>query len=65
MADRFFSVQVGQHNPHQVTEGAATSGQQVELRINDTAYASKSAVILSVEALLNFLKTSRETSPIA
>lgn len=65
MADRFYSVNLGQQNPHQVTEGAATSGQQIELRVNDTAYATKSAVILGIEALLNYLKTSRETSPIA
>lgn len=64
MADRFYSVIKGEHFPHQVTEGAATSGEAIELRVNDTIYTNKIDVILSLRAILAFLET-RETSPIA
>lgn len=65
MADRFYSVVKGEHNPWQVTEGASTSSEAVELRVNDSIYANKIDVILGVEALLLYLKSARETSPIA
>jgi len=53
--------------PSQVVEGAATggAGATVELRVNDTVYANKINVILAVENLLNYLRSSKETSPIA
>lgn len=65
MADRFYSVIKGEHLPFQVTEGAATSAEAVELRVNDSIYTSKMDVILAVNALLLYLKSSKETSPIA
>lgn len=64
MADRFYSVVRGEQLPVQVTEGAATSSEAIELRINDTVYANKIDVLLGVRALLNYLET-RETTPIA
>lgn len=64
MADRFYSVVRGEQLPVQVTEGAATSAEAIELRINDTVYANKIDVLLGVRALLNYLET-RETTPIA
>lgn len=64
MADRFYSVVRGEQLPVQVTEGASTSSEAIELRINDTVYANKIDVILGVRALLNYLET-RETTPIA
>jgi len=64
MADRFYSVIKGEHFPHQVTEGAATSGEAIELRINDTVYANKIDTILALKAIQGFLEV-RETSPIA
>lgn len=64
MADRFYSVVKGEYFPHQVTEGAATSAEAIELRVNDTIYTTKLDVILGVEALLRYLK-AKETSPIA
>jgi len=64
MADRFYSVIKGEHFPHQVTEGAATSGEAIELRINDTVYASKIDTILALKAIQGYLEVS-ETSPIA
>lgn len=64
MADRFYSVVKGEHFPNQVTEGAATSNEAVELRVNDTIYASKIDVILALKAIQSYLET-RETNPIA
>lgn len=64
MADRFYSVVKGEHLPQQVTEGASTSSEAIELRVNDSIYASKLDVILGVRAILAYLET-RETSPIA
>ena len=64
MADRFYSVVKGEHMPHQVTEGASTSSEAIELRVSDTIYTNKIDVILCLEALKNYL-LARETSPIA
>lgn len=64
MADRFYSVVKGEHLPSQVTEGAATSGETIELRVNDVVYSDKMAVILGVRALLMYLEGT-ETNPIA
>jgi hypothetical protein len=64
MADRFYSVVRGEQLPAQVTEGAATSSEAIELRVNDTVYANRLDVILGVEALLKYLRT-KETTPIA
>lgn len=65
MADRFYSVILGEHNLDQVTEGSATSSEAVELRVSDAIYTNKIDVILAVETLLNYLKSAKETSPIA
>lgn len=64
MADRFYSVVRGEGLPVQVTEGAATSSEAVELRVNDTVYGAKLDVIIGLQAILAYLQT-RETSPIA
>lgn len=64
MADRFYSIILGESQPSQVTEGSSTSSEAVELRVSDSIYASKKAVILGVEAIKNYLIT-KETTPIA
>lgn len=64
MADRFYSVIVGEHQPSMVTEGASTSSEAIELRVNDSAYASKIAILLAIDCLKNYINT-RETTPIA
>lgn len=64
MADKFYSVTVGEQLPHQVTEGSSTSSEAIELRVADSAYSDRLAVINGVEAILNYLKTV-ETTPIA
>lgn len=64
MADRFYSVILGESAPFQVTEGASTSGEAVELRVADSIYTTKLEVINCLGAIVNYLKTT-ETSPIA
>lgn len=64
MADRFYSVVKGEHFPSQVTEGASTSSEAIELRVNDSVYTKKIDVILALKAIQGYLET-RETSPIA
>lgn len=64
MADRFYSVILGEQLPHQVTEGAATSSEAIELRVSDTIYTTKLDVIMGLKAIMAYLETT-ETSPIA
>jgi len=64
MADRFYSIILGEQMPHQVTEGSSTSSEAVELRVADTIYSNKKAVLLGLEAIKNYLIT-KETTPIA
>lgn len=64
MADRFYSLSVGEQSESQVTEGAATSGEPIELRINDTVYSNKLDVLIALEVIENYLM-SIETDPIA
>ena len=45
MADRFYSIILGESNPSQVTEGASTSSEAVELRVRDSIYSNKVAVL--------------------
>ena len=65
MADKFYSVVLGEHYPDQVTEGSSTSGESIELRVSDSIYANKIDVILGLRAILMYLESSKETSPIA
>lgn len=64
MADRFYSVILGEQMPHLVTEGASTSAEAIELRVSDTVYASKKEVLMGIEALKNYI-IFKETKPIA
>jgi hypothetical protein len=64
MADRFYSVVKGEHFPEQVTEGGSTSSEAIELRVSDSIYSDKMAVLLGLKAIVAYLET-RETTPIA
>jgi hypothetical protein len=64
MADRFYSIILGEQVHSKVTEGSSTSSEAVELRVSDSIYASKKAVILGLEAIKQYLIT-KETTPIA
>lgn len=63
MADRFYSVVLGEQVESLVTEGASTSSEAIELRVNDSVYANKLQVILGLRAILLYLQ-GKETSPI-
>lgn len=64
MADRFYSVIKGEHFPHQVTEGSSTSSEAIELRVADSIYSDKMAVLLGLKAIVAYLEV-KETNPIA
>lgn len=64
MADRFYSVVLGEQIENLVTEAASTTSEAIELRVNDSIYANKLQVILGVRAILLYLE-GKETSPIA
>jgi len=64
MANKFYSVVLGEHRPSQVTEGGSTSSEAIELRVSDTIYSNKRAVRLGVQAILNYI-IKKETNPIA
>ena len=64
MADRFYSVVLGEGVAAQVTEGAGTSGEAIELRVADSVYASKLQVLHGLEAIKQYL-ISKEGTPIS
>lgn len=64
MADKFYSVSLGEQMDHQVTEGSSTSGEAIELRVSDSIYSNKLAVSLALDTLANYIAT-KETTPIA
>ena len=64
MADRYFSLNLGDQIPSLVTEGGSTSGKAIELRVSDSVYASKKLVVLGVAAIKQYI-TTKETTPIA
>lgn len=64
MADKFYSVVLGEQMAHMVTEGGSTSSEAIELRVNDSVYTTKLQVLMGLEAIKNYLETT-ETSPIA
>lgn len=64
MADRFYSVVLGEQVESLVTEGSSTSSEAIELRVNDSVYTNKLQVILGLRAILLYLE-GKETSPIA
>ncbi|HEY4761337.1 MAG TPA: hypothetical protein VIH42_12210 [Thermoguttaceae bacterium] len=64
MADRFYSVILGENMQHMVTEGAATSSEAIELRVADTIYTNKLHVLMGLKAIEAYLQM-KETSPIA
>lgn len=64
MADRYYSVVQGEGLPFQVTEGSTSSSEEIELRVNDSVFGDKLAVIQGLQAILLYLQT-KETSPIA
>ena len=64
MADRFYSVILGEQLAHQVTEGSSTSSEAIELRVADSVYTTKLDVLMGLKAIVAYLEAT-ETSPIA
>ena len=64
MADRFYSVILGEQLASQVTEGSSTSSEAIELRVSDTIYTKKLDVLMGLKAIVAYLEAT-ETSPIA
>ena len=64
MADKFYSVVLGEHTPSGVTEGSSTSSEAIELRVSDSICSNKRAVRLGIKAILNYI-IKKETNPIA
>ena len=65
MADRFYSVILGDQMPYQVTEGAASSGEAIEVRVSDAAYAYGKPVIHNAMTTIQAYFDTKETTPIA
>lgn len=61
MADRFYGAAVGANLPNNVTEAAATTGAAIELRVNDSAYADRRAVIIALRAIERYLEAVEKT----
>lgn len=63
MADRFFSVNLGEQNEAGVTEGgSSTSGDAIEVRVTyDATGMNKQAVLLGLDAIKRYIL--RDTFP--
>lgn len=64
MADRFYSVVIGEHNASQVTEGSSTSSEAIELRVVVGATSTPLNVLQGLEAIKQYIQT-KEVTPIA
>lgn len=54
MADRFYGVNRGEH-AEDLSEGAATSGKDVEVRFDLSAGMEKSEVLIALEEIKNYI----------
>ena len=61
MADRFYGAAVGANLPNDVTEAASTTSAAIEVRISDTAYADRRAVIIALRAIERYLEAVEKT----
>ncbi len=61
MADRFYGAAVGANLPNDVTEAASTTSAAVELRVSDTAYSDRRAVIIALRAIMRYLEAVEKT----
>jgi hypothetical protein len=61
LADRFYGAAVGANLPQDVTEAATTTSAAVELRISDTAYSDRRAVIIALRAIERYLEAVEKT----
>jgi hypothetical protein len=60
MADVFYSVVLGERSPHQVTVGASTSSEAVELRVESAVTGiagNKGQLLAMVDAIRDYIAT--------
>lgn len=57
MADHFYSVILGDQAPRDVTVGATTSSEIIELRVHDGDGTTKRDLLLAMEVLENYIAT--------
>lgn len=56
MTDRFYSVVLGEHTPSLVTEGASTSSEAIELRVEfDATGMDKNSVLRGIDAIKHYI----------
>lgn len=56
MADRFYSVVLGEQTPSLVTEGTSTSSEAIELRVTyDATGMDKQEVLLGLKAIEQYI----------
>jgi hypothetical protein len=65
LADKFYSIALGDQVPSQVTEGGSSSSEVVELRISDAAYGYGKVFIHNALTTLQAYLDTKETNPIA
>ncbi len=63
MADHFYSVVLGEMSADEVTFGAGTSGESVELRVHDGDGHTKQSLLNALEAIKSYIV--REDAPTA
>lgn len=61
MADRFYGAAVGANLPNDISEAASTTSREIELRISDTAYSDRRAVIIALRAIERYLEAVEKT----
>lgn len=61
MADRFYGAAVGANLPNDVTEAASTTSAAIEVRISDTAYSDRRAVIIALRAIERYIEAVEKT----
>lgn len=56
MADRYYSVVLGEQTPSFVTEGSSTSSEAIELRVTYTTTGmDKTEVLMGLEAIKQYI----------
>ena len=64
MADTFYSVVLGEMSHDQVTTGAATSGETVELRVTDSSSHTKQSLMNAIEAIKTYIVHAGTDAPL-
>ena len=63
MADTFWSVVKGEQNHDQVTTGASTSGEAIELRVVTASGMTKLEILNGLKAIENYIVHAGNDAP--